>query len=57
MHSMTAAQAAHQLTDLADQLAHWRQDRPYRFAPLPLPLWEQAIAFTAVLPRAYVAKR
>jgi hypothetical protein len=57
MHSMTSAQAEQQLTDLADQFAHWRQDRTYRFAPIPLPLWEQAIALTAVFPRAYVAKR
>jgi len=41
MHSMTAAQAEHQLTDLADQFAQWRQARTYRFAPIPLPLWER----------------
>jgi hypothetical protein len=57
MHSMTAAQAEQQLTDLADQFAHWRQDRTYRFAPIPLSLWEQAIALTTVLPLASVAKR
>ena len=57
MHNMTAAQAEHHLTDLADQFAHWRQQRTYRFAPIPLPLWEQAIALTAVLPLAAVAKR
>ncbi len=50
MHSMTSAQAEHRLTDLAGQFAHWRQQRTYRFAPIPRPLWEQAIALTAVLP-------
>ena len=57
MHTMTSAQAEQHLTDLADQFAHWRQQRTYRFAPIPLPLWEQAIALTAVLPLATVAKR
>ena len=57
MHNMTAAQAEHHLTDLADQFAQRRQQRTYRFAPIPLPLWEQAIALTAVLPLASVAKR
>jgi len=41
---MTSAQAAQPLTALAEQLAQWRQQRTYRFAPLPRPLWEQAIA-------------
>ena len=57
MHNMTSAQADQHLTDLADQFAQWRQQRTYRFAPIPLPLWEQAIALTAVLPLASVAKR
>jgi hypothetical protein len=57
MSSMTSAQAEHQLTALADQFAQWRQQRTYRFAPIPLPLWEQAIALTAVLPLSSVAKR
>jgi len=57
MSSMTSAQAEHQLTALADQFAQWRQQRTYRFAPIPLPLWEQAIALTAVLPLTAVAKR
>ena len=57
MHNMTSAQAEQHLTDLADQFAHWRQQRTYRFAPIPLPLWEQAMALTAVLPLATVAKR
>ena len=35
MHNMTAAQAEHHLTDLADQFAHWRQQRTYRFALFP----------------------
>ena len=57
MDSMTSAQAEQQLTDLAELLAQWRQQRTYRFAPIPRPLWEQAIALTAVLPLGYVAKR
>jgi len=57
MSSMTSAQAEHHLTALADQFAQWRQQRTYRFAPIPLPLWEQAIALTAVLPLTSVAKR
>ena len=57
MKTITPAQAEHQLTDLADQFAHWRQHRTYRFAPIPLPLWEQAIALTAVLPLTSVVKR
>ena len=56
MHSMTSAQAEQHLTDVAEQFAQWRQQRTYRFAPIPRPLWEQAIALTAVLPLAYVAK-
>jgi hypothetical protein len=56
MPTMTAAQAEQQLTDLAEQFAQWRQQRTYRFAPFPHPLWEQAIALTAVLPLATVAK-
>jgi hypothetical protein len=57
MSSMTSAQAEHQLTALADQFAQWRQQRTYRFAPIPLPLWEQAMALTAVFPLPAVAKR
>jgi hypothetical protein len=57
MHTMTSAQAEQQLADLAEQFAQWRQQRTYRFAPFPRPLWEQAIALTAVLPLAAVAKR
>ena len=38
MHSMTAAQAEQQLTDLADQFAHWRQQRTTRFDHMPSPL-------------------
>ena len=57
MHTMTTAQAEQHLTDLAAQFAPWRQQRPYRFAPFPRPLWEPAIALTALLPRAAGAKR
>ena len=57
MKTMTPAQAEHQLTDLADQFAHWRQHRTTRFEHIPSSLWEQAITLTAVLPLASVAKR
>src|SRR5215510_10236221 len=57
MQIETPVHAEHQLDQLAEQFAHWRQQRTYRFAPIPLPLWEQAIALTAVLPLAAVAKR
>ena len=57
MHNMTAAQAEQHLTDLADQLAQWRQQRTTRFEHIPAPLWEQAITLTAVLPIASVAQR
>jgi len=43
MKTMTPAQAEHQLTDLADQFAHWRQHRTTRFEHIPSSLWEQAI--------------
>ena len=56
MHKMTSAQAEQQLTDLAEQFAQWRPQRTDRFAPFPRPLWEQAVAFTAVLPLAAVAQ-
>src|SRR5262245_33344748 len=57
MHKMTAAQAEQHLTDLAEQFAQWRQQRTSRCAPFPRPLWEQAIALTALFPLAVVAKR
>ena len=57
MKTITPAQAEHQLTDLADQFEQGRQHRTYRFAPIPLPLWAQAIALTAVLPLTAVVKR
>jgi len=41
MHKMTAAQAEQHLTDLAEHFAQWRQQRTYRFAPFPRPLWER----------------
>ena len=57
MHNMTSTQTEQHLADLAEQFAQWRQQRTYRFAPFPRPLWEQAIALTALLPLAVVAKR
>jgi hypothetical protein len=57
MTTLTNAHAEHELTQLAARLEHWRQHRPSRTACIPAPLWEHAIALTAVLPLAYVAKR
>ena len=57
MTTLTDAHAEHALTQLAARLEHWRQHRPSRTACIPAPLWEHAIALTAVLPLAYVAKR
>jgi hypothetical protein len=57
MNIMTTAQAEQQLTHLADQFAHWRQQRTTRSERIPPPLWDHAISLTAILPMAYVAKR
>jgi hypothetical protein len=45
------------LAPLAQELDHWRHLRPSRAAPIPQPLWEQAMALTALVPRGQVAKR
>jgi hypothetical protein len=57
MTTLTDAHAEHARTQLAARLEHWRPHRPSRTACIPAPIWEHAIALTAVLPLAYVAKR
>ena len=57
MTTLTDAHAEHELTQLAVRFEHWRQHRTTRFEHIPLPLWEHAIALTAVFPMAYVAQR
>lgn len=49
--------AEHELADLAQRFAHWRAHRLSTAEPIPEPLWDQAVALTAVLPRSRVAKR
>jgi hypothetical protein len=57
MKTAIPAHAEHALAQLAQEFDHWRQHRPSRAAPIPQPLWEQAVALTALLPRSQVAKR
>jgi hypothetical protein len=56
MQTTATARAEHELAYLAQQFEHWRQHRSSSFGPFPKPLWEQAIALTALLPLAQVAK-
>jgi hypothetical protein len=49
--------ADHQLDQLAGQFEHWRQTRPHPSARIPQPLWDQAVALTAVLSPSRVAKQ
>jgi hypothetical protein len=57
MNPVAPVDAEQALVQLAQAFAHWRHIRPNRAAPIPPPLWEQAIALTARLPRGQVAKR
>jgi AAA ATPase domain/Adenylate and Guanylate cyclase catalytic domain len=57
MNPVAPVQAEQALAQLAHEFDHWRQIRTNRAAPIPPPLWEQAIALTALLPRGQVAKR
>jgi hypothetical protein len=57
MKTMTPAQAAHQLTHVADRFDHWRETRTTLREPIPHDLWEQAIALTTVFSIARVATR
>jgi hypothetical protein len=57
MNTLTNSHAEHELTQLATRFEHWRQHRTSLADPIPQPLWEQAVALTALMPRAQVAKR
>jgi hypothetical protein len=57
MHTVIPAHAEHALAQVAQAFDHWRQHRTSRAAPIPQPLWEHAVALTALLPRSQVAKR
>ena len=57
MNPVAPVHAEQALAQLAQEFDHWRQIRPNRAAPIPPPLWEQAIALTALVPRGQVAKR
>lgn len=47
----------HQLDQLAGQFEHWRQTRRHPGERFPQALWDQAVALTATLPPARVAKQ
>jgi hypothetical protein len=57
MKTIPPAQAEHQLTAVAGRFDAWRQTRTTRVEPIPLHLWEQAIALTTMLPITRVARR
>jgi hypothetical protein len=57
MNPIAPVHAEQALAQLAQAFDHWRHSRPHRAAPIPPPLWEQAIALTALVPRGQVAKR
>jgi len=47
----------HQLDQLADQFAHWRQTRTHPYGRIPQELWDHAVALAAALPPSRVAKQ
>jgi len=47
----------HQLDQLAGQFDHWRQTRTHLSERIPHALWDQAVALTATIPPARVAKQ
>jgi hypothetical protein len=57
MNPIAPVHAEQALAQLAQAFDHWRHSRPNRAAPIPPPLWEQAIALTTLVPRGQVAKR
>jgi hypothetical protein len=57
MNTVIPAHAEHALAQVVPAFDHWRQHRTSRAAPIPQPLWEQAVALTALVPRGQVAKR
>lgn len=50
-------QAEAVLADLAEQFEDWRRSRTTRQERIPPSLWDRAVALSAVLPRARVARR
>ena len=57
MNTVAPVHAEQALAQLAQEFDHWRQIRTSRATPIPPPLWEQAVALTALVPRGQVAKR
>jgi hypothetical protein len=57
MTIQTPLHTEHQLDQLAGQFAHWRQTRPHPHSQIPPELWAHAVALTAVVPPARVAKQ
>lgn len=57
MKTMTHAHAEHELTQLANRFAHWRQSRGTPRARIPQALWNHAVSLSAVLPISRVATR
>lgn|SRR5512145_1528611 len=53
----TTLHTDHQLDQLAGQFDHWRQTRTHLAERIPHALWDQAVALTATLPPARVAKQ
>ena len=57
MTTELSLQAEAALADLTEQFERWRQSRATGQERIPPTLWEQAVALTAVLPCAQVARR
>jgi hypothetical protein len=56
MSMQTVSQAEQALAELAERFCHWRQNRAHTHARIPVPLWDQAVALSRVLPNGQVAK-
>jgi hypothetical protein len=56
MAMKTVSQAEQALTELAERFTHWRQSRANIHERIPVPLWDQAVALSQVLPNGQVAK-
>jgi hypothetical protein len=56
MQQTSDPHAEEQLAQLAMQFDHWRSARTSRAERIPLALWQQAVALTAVLSLSQVAK-
>ena len=52
MNPVAPGHAEQSLAQLAQEFDHWRRIRTSRAAPIPPPLWEQAVAVTALVPGA-----